>query len=93
MTYLQQTVVADAPATKETMAAAHGLSSFCFCAAVAETAATGEDAAVAAVIAAASSGFYCFCASVAEMAAVDSAASANPSHCFFHGAKRTIALA
>lgn len=93
MTYLQQTVVADAPVMKETMAAAHGLSSFCFCAAVAETAAGEAAAETAAVIAAASSGFYCFCASVAEMVASAAAASANPSPCSFHGAKRTIALA
>ena len=78
MIYQQQTAAADAPAMKETMAAAHGLSSSCFCAAVAETVAAGEDAAVAAATAAASSGFYSLCASVAEMAALDVAASANP---------------
>lgn len=82
MTYLQQTVVADAPATKETMAAAHGLSSSCFCAAVAETVAAGEDAAVAAATAAASSGSCSFCAAAAVETASDSVASADPALSF-----------
>lgn len=73
----QQTAAADAPAMKAgTMAAAHGLSSSCFCAAVAETAAAGE-AAAAAATAAASSGSYCFCAAAAETVASDSVDSAK----------------
>lgn len=78
MIYQQQTAAEDAPATKVATAAAPGLSLFCFCAAVAETA-VSEDAAMAVeVTAAASSGFSCFCAAAVETAAgAASAASAN----------------
>ena len=72
MIYQQQTVAADAPATKVAITAAHGLSSSCSCAAVAAMAAAGEDAPEAA-IAAASSGSYCSCAAVAAMVAGEDA--------------------
>lgn len=68
------------------MAAAHGLSSSCFCAAAAEMAVAGEAAAVAAATAAALSGSYCFFASAAAMVAedVDLAASAKSLQLFVH---------
>ena len=75
MIYQQQTAAADAPAMKvETMAAAHGLSSSCFCAAAAEMAVAGE------------AGSYCFFASAAAMVAedVDLAASAKSLQLFVH---------
>ena len=87
MIYQQQTAAADAPAMKvETMAAAHGLSSSCFCAAAAEMAVAGEAAAVAAATAAALSGSYCFFAPAAAMVAedVDLAASAKSLQLFVH---------
>lgn len=74
MIYQQQTVVADAPAMKETTAAAHGSSSFfSWHPAVEETADS-----VAAVTAAALSG-SCFCsaAAVAITVSADSVGSAN----------------
>lgn len=86
MIYQQQTAVADAPAMRETMADAPGLSSSFFCAAAAATvAAVVAAGAASAETAAASSGSCCFCAAAAATAAGADAAADSANSCSKRG--------
>lgn len=89
MIYQQQTAVADAPAMRDTMADAPGLSSSFFCAAAAATVAAVVVAAGASVeTAAASSGSCCFCAAVvATVAGADAAVADSANSCSQRGVR------